>query len=69
MLLGFLDHAAAERFVRPDHRDMILAEPSAARLLAAMDGWTTRPRTPAKWIGADGTDIRPGRGAQNPPGR
>jgi uncharacterized protein (TIGR00730 family) len=67
-LLGFLDHAVAESFVRADHRDMILAEPSAARLLAAMDGWAA-PRAPAKWIDADGTDIRTGRGAQDPPGR
>ena len=43
-LLGFLDHATAERFVRPDHREMILARPSAAELLAAMDGWTAPPR-------------------------
>ena len=42
-LLGFLDHAAAERFVRPDHRDMILARPSVAELLAAMDGWSAPP--------------------------
>ena len=44
---------------------MILARPSAAGLLAAMDGWTAPPRTPAKWIDADGTDIRPSRGAQD----
>ena len=69
-LLGFLDHAVAERFVRPDHRDMILARPSAAGLLAAMDSWSVPSQTPAKWIEADGTDIRPGRrGAQDTPGR
>ena len=69
-LLGFLDHAAAERFVRPDHRDMILARPSAAGLLGAMDGWSAPPRTPAKWMDADGTDVVPSRrGAQDAPGR
>jgi uncharacterized protein (TIGR00730 family) len=60
-LLGFLDHAMEERFVRLDHREMILARPTAAELLAVMDGWTAPPRTPAKWIDADGSDIVPGR--------
>ena len=59
-LLRFLDHATQERFVRPDHRDMILAGPSAPELLAAMDGWTAPARTPAKWIDTDGSDIDPG---------
>ncbi len=68
-LLGFLDHAVRERFVRPDHRDMILARPSAAELLAAMDGWSVPPQTLAKWIDSDGTDIRPSRrGAGDTPG-
>jgi hypothetical protein len=60
-LLGFVDHAAHERLVRPDHRDMIVARPSAAELLAALDDWSAPPRTPARWIDADGTDIIPGR--------
>jgi uncharacterized protein (TIGR00730 family) len=60
-LLGFLGHATQERFVRADHREMILARPTAAELLAAMDGWSMPPRTPAKWIDADGTDVDPGR--------
>jgi uncharacterized protein (TIGR00730 family) len=60
-LLGFLDHATEERFVRADHRQTILARPAAAELLAAMDGWTAPPRTPAKWIDAQGSDIVPGR--------
>ena len=59
-LLRFLDHATQERFVRPDHREMILASPSAAELLAVMDGWAAAPRAPAKWIDADGSDIDPG---------
>jgi hypothetical protein len=49
---------------------MVLARPSAARLLAAMDGWSAPPRAPAKWIDADGTDVVPSRrGAQDAPGR
>jgi uncharacterized protein (TIGR00730 family) len=58
-LLGFLDHATDERFVRPDHREQILARPSAAELLAAMDGWSAPPRAAAKWIDANGTEILP----------
>src|ERR1039458_8816691 len=68
-LLSFLDHATQERFVRPDHREQILARASAAELLAAMDAWTAPQRTPAKWIDADGSDIVPGRASgRNPPG-
>ena len=68
-LLGFLDHATEERFVRPGHRGQILARTSAAELLAAMDGWTAPPRTPAKWIDAAGSDIVPGGGGfQDVPG-
>jgi hypothetical protein len=49
---------------------MVLARPSAAGLLAAMDGWSALPRAPAKWIDADGMDLRPSpRGAQDTPGR
>ena len=65
-LLSFLDHATQERFVRPDHREQILARASAAELLAAMDTWTAPQRTPAKWIDADGSDIVPGRGSRDP---
>ena len=42
-LLGFLDHATRERFVRPGDREQILAGPSAAELLAVMGGWTAPP--------------------------
>jgi hypothetical protein len=41
---------------------MILARPSAAELLAVMDSWKAPPRTGAKWMDADGSDIVPGRG-------
>ncbi|MGD0924821.1 MAG: TIGR00730 family Rossman fold protein [Streptosporangiaceae bacterium] len=68
-LLSFLDHATQERFVRPDHREQILARQSAAELLAAMEAWTAPPRAPAKWIDADGSDIVPGRApGRNAPG-
>jgi hypothetical protein len=59
-LLGFLDHATDERFVRPDHRAQILARATAAELLAAMQDWSAPPRAAAKWIDANGTDVVPG---------
>src|SRR5580693_4296477 len=64
-LLRFLDHATQERFVRPGHREQILARPSAAELLAVMGGWTAPPRPAGKWMDADGSDVVPG---NRPPG-
>ncbi|MGH3853362.1 MAG: TIGR00730 family Rossman fold protein [Pseudonocardiaceae bacterium] len=39
-LLAFFDHAVTERFVRAEHRDLILTDTDAARLLDAFDTWT-----------------------------
>jgi len=47
-LLAMLDHAVAERFVRPEHREMILVESDAETLLTRMDAW--EPSTVAKWM-------------------
>lgn len=38
-LLRFVDHAADEGFVGPEHRKLILSAPSAGELLAAMRAW------------------------------
>ncbi len=54
-LLSFLDHAAAERFLRPEHRSLVLAGPDPAGLLAAMAEW--QPPGAVKWIDADGSDL------------
>jgi hypothetical protein len=54
-LLAFLDHAAAERFIRPEHRSLVIAERRPAALLAAMDRW--QPPSARKWIDADGSDL------------
>ncbi|MFN3598044.1 MAG: TIGR00730 family Rossman fold protein [Rubricoccaceae bacterium] len=35
-LLAFVDHAAREGFVRPDHRRLLTADADAARLLASL---------------------------------
>jgi hypothetical protein len=56
--LSFLDHATAERFLRPEHRAMVLADADPQRLLAAMDTW--RPPSGYKWIDAEGSDLLPG---------
>jgi uncharacterized protein (TIGR00730 family) len=46
-LLAFFDHVVTERFVRAEHRDLVLSDTDAARLLDALDAWT--PPTLDKW--------------------
>lgn len=67
-LLRFLDHAAAERFLRPAHRALILADADPAALLAAMARWRPEPGAAVKWMDADGADLHPGAG-HNPANR
>ena len=52
-LQSFLDRAVAERFVRTEHRSMLLVDDDAERLLDALGSW----RAPAveKWIGREAT--------------
>lgn len=47
-LVAFLDHAVAERFVKPVHRDMLLVATDPEELLEAFAEWHA-PRAP-KWI-------------------
>jgi uncharacterized protein (TIGR00730 family) len=47
-LLAFLDHAVAERFVRPAHRDLVLIDDDPARLLTRLDA--QEPAPSPKWI-------------------
>ena len=47
-LEAFLDRAVAERFVRPEHRAMLLVERDPERLLDALAAW--RAPAVAKWI-------------------
>ncbi len=54
-LLRFLDHAVAERFLRPEHRALVLAAAEPAALLTDMDRWRA-PDVP-KWMSADGADL------------
>jgi uncharacterized protein (TIGR00730 family) len=47
-LLGMLDHAVAERFLRPEHRALVLAAPQPEPLLDQLAAF--RPPLLEKWI-------------------
>lgn len=47
-LLGLFDHAVVERFVRPEHRQLVLSSHDPALLLDSMDSFRA-PHLP-KWI-------------------
>lgn len=48
-LIGFLDHAAGEQFVRPDQRNMLVVESNP---IALLDRFTTyTPPAMTKWVG------------------
>ena len=47
-LAAFLDHAVGERFLRPEHRAMLLCEDTPAAVLAALDAF--EPPVVDKWI-------------------
>jgi len=54
LLLAMLDRATADRFIRPEHRDLVIDDDDPARLLDRME--TFRPAEKrAKWIGRDET--------------
>lgn len=53
-LIHLLDHAVAERFVRPEHRRLLLVERSPARLLDRLGRWRPPPRR-RRWIDRRGT--------------
>ncbi|THF54876.1 LOG family protein [Pseudothauera rhizosphaerae] len=48
-LMAFLDHAAAEQFVRAEHRDMLVVENDPAALLDRFAAY--EPPTLPKWVG------------------
>jgi uncharacterized protein (TIGR00730 family) len=50
---AFLDHAAAERFVRPEHRDLLLRDTDVGVLLDRMGAW--EPVAVPKWIDRAGS--------------
>ncbi len=48
-LIRLLDHAVEERFLRPDHRRLLLVERGPERLLDRLARWRPRPHL-RKWI-------------------
>ena len=48
-LAGFLEHAVAERFVREEHREMLIVEDEPARMLERLKNFDPASLTP-KWI-------------------
>jgi len=49
-LLAFLDHQTRERFMRPEHRDMLIVESDPGELLRRFESYT--PPVIEKWIRA-----------------
>ena len=47
-LLQFFDHAVAEGFIRPKHRELVMMEEDVGKLLHRME--TFRPTNEVKWI-------------------
>ncbi|MCY1397379.1 LOG family protein YvdD [compost metagenome] len=47
-LLTFLDHLVTERFVRPQHREMLQRGSTPAELIDAMQAW--KPLAAPKWV-------------------
>jgi len=45
--LGFLDHAAREGFIRPKHRELVILEETAGKLLDRLEAF--HPPTEVKW--------------------
>ena len=54
-LLGFLDHATREGFIRPKHRELVMVEDSAEKLLERLKNF----RAPAevKWVQTPGEQV------------
>jgi uncharacterized protein (TIGR00730 family) len=55
LLLRFLDHAVDERFLRAEHRGLLLRDAAPGPLLDAMAGW--EPAVVGKWVDADGAPV------------
>jgi uncharacterized protein (TIGR00730 family) len=52
-LLALFDHAVEERFLRPEHRALVLEDADPGRLLDRLEGWSAPPLH--KWIERDET--------------
>src|ERR1039458_9304127 len=47
-MLEFFDHAAREGFIRPQHRELVMVEEDAEKLLRRLE--TFKPPNEAKWV-------------------
>ena len=63
-LLSFLDHGVDERFIKSEHRKMILVKSEPSTLLDSMESY--RPTAVAKWLDRDGSETAPTRPASEP---
>jgi uncharacterized protein (TIGR00730 family) len=54
-LLDLFDHSAAEGFIRPEHRALVLSASDPAGVLDALAAWTPPPPT-RKWVDDDRDD-------------
>jgi hypothetical protein len=48
-----IDHAVRMKFIRPEHRDLLMVEDTISRLLSRLD--TFKPPAVHKWIGREET--------------
>lgn len=51
-MLAMLDHAVAERFLRPAHRELVIADTDPSRLLQRLSAFSPAPK--GKWDDAKG---------------
>jgi len=55
-MLGFLDHMTACRFLKPEHRELLMVDTEGGRLLEAMSGFEAPDA--AKWLDRAAVDLR-----------
>jgi uncharacterized protein (TIGR00730 family) len=54
-MLAMLDHAVAERFLRPAHRELVIADTDPSRLLQRLSALSPAPK--GKWADAKGNFL------------
>jgi uncharacterized protein (TIGR00730 family) len=54
-MLAMLDHAVTERFLRPAHRELVIADTDALRLLQRLSAFVPAPK--GKWSNAKGNFL------------
>ena len=54
-MLAMLDHAVAERFLRPAHRELVIADTDPLRLLQRLSAFVPAPK--GKWSNAKGNFL------------